>query len=160
MAELSEENINNLQGSEANLNTQTNYDEIETLIETLTKQKFELVDAKRYPEAEIIKNQIINLQAKLNKRKIVDLTSQHNNEIKMLEDKYNQEYTFFSEEWTEKFAKFEEETKAMEENMNHKHSKELEELDSLINSNTKSIKFSTQYQQLAIAEASLVKQQK
>jgi len=32
MAELSEENINNLQGSEANLNTQTNYDEIETKI--------------------------------------------------------------------------------------------------------------------------------
>ena len=160
MAELSEENINNVHGSETYLNTQTNYDELEIQIETLNKQKLELVDAKRYPEAEIIKNQIINLQAKLNKKKIVDLTSQHNNELKMLEDKYNQEYNFFNEEWTEKLAKFEEETKAMEDNMNQKQSKELEELENSINSSTKSIKFSTQYQQLAIAEASLVKQQK
>ena len=103
----------------------------------LNKQKLEFVESKRYPEAEVIKNQIADLQAKLNKRKKKNLTSQHQNEIKLLEDKYNQEVEAINNEWNEKFSKFEEDTKVTEDNMNQRHNKELSELENLINSANK-----------------------
>ena len=161
MAETVEENLaNNVHQSEPNIATQTNYDELEVQIETLNKHKQELVESKKYPEAEVIKNQIIDLQGKLNKRKKKDLTSQHQNEFKLLDEKYNQELVQFNGEWNEKFSKLDEESKSIEEIMNQRHSKEMGDLENLINSSNKNIKFSTQYQQLCIGEESLVKQQK
>ena len=160
MTENFEENQKEILNSEANLVTQTNYEEIENQVELLNKQKLEFVESKRYPEAEVIKNQIADLQAKLNKRKKKNLTSQHQNEIKLLEDKYNQEVEAINNEWNEKFSKFEEETKVTEDNMNQRHNKELSELENLINSANKNIKFSSQFLQYCISEESLVKQQK
>ena len=160
MTENFEENQKEILNSEANLVTQTNYEEIENQVELLNKQKLEFVESKRYPEAEVIKNQIADLQAKLNKRKKKNLTSQHQNEIKLLEDKYNQEVEAINNEWNEKFSKFEEDTKVTEDNMNQRHNKELSELENLINSANKNIKFSSQFLQYCISEESLVKQQK
>ena len=160
MTENFEENQKEILNSEANLVTQTNYEEIENQVELLNKQKLEFVESKRYPEAEVIKNQIADLQAKLNKRKKKNLTSQHLNEIKLLEDKYNQEVEAINNEWNEKFSKFEEDTKVTEDNMNQRHNKELSELENLINSANKNIKFSSQFLQYCISEESLVKQQK
>ena len=160
MTENFEENQKEILNSEANLVTQTNDEEIENQVELLNKQKLEFVESKRYPEAEVIKNQIADLQAKLNKRKKKNLTSQHQNEIKLLEDKYNQEVEAINNEWNEKFSKFEEDTKVTEDNMNQRHNKELSELENLINSANKNIKFSSQFLQYCISEESLVKQQK
>ena len=160
MSENGEVNANEILNSDGNLATQTNYDEIESQLEVLEKQKKEIVEAKRYPEAEILKNQIVTLQAKLNKRKKKELNNQHMNEIKLLEDKYNEEVEAFNSEWDDKFLKFEEETKANEEIMNQKHHKELLDLEKQINSSIKNIKFSSQYLQLCISEETLVKQQK
>jgi hypothetical protein len=44
--------------------------------------------------------------------------------------------------------------------MNQRHQKEMTDLETLIHSTNKNIKFSTQYQQLVIGEESLAKQQK
>jgi len=160
MTDNNYEDQQNLPQSDPNIITQTNYEELELQIELLSKQKQELVESKRYPEAELLKNQISDFQTKLNLRKKKDLTSQHQTELKLLEDKYNDEALSFNEEWNEKFRKLEEESKSIEEGINQRHVKETNDLTNLINGSNKNVKFSTKYLQLGLSEENLVKQQK
>lgn len=115
----------------------------------------------RYDDAEIIKNKIEQLKKTIAKKKKKELHLQHHNEMENLENSYKKEIEDFNGEWDVKFKEFEERSKMMEDSLNHKHAKEMEELYTFLEQKLpKNVKFSREYLELKGQEESLVKQQR
>lgn len=115
----------------------------------------------RYDDAEVLKNKIEQLKKQIAKKKKKELNYQHSSEMENLENSYKKEIEEFHSEWDMKFKEFEDRSKAMEDTLNQKHSKEMEELYTFLEQKLpKNVKFSREYLELKNQEETLVKQQR
>jgi hypothetical protein len=131
------------------------------LREQLQKEKEFLASEGRYLEAENIRQRINEIKSLLSGQKKKDLSVQHIEEIKILENTYNRELYEFNEFWEKKIDLFNEKAKANEETLALKQRKELEELISTLEQKLpKTVKFSKEYLDLKQSEFNLVKQER
>jgi len=119
-----------------------------------------LANEGKYLEADKIKSAINELKNTSSGKFKKDVSSQHELEMKNLDDSYNYEISTFNKKWEEIFNDFNYKFKKMEENLSNKHKLELEEL--LLNLDVKlpkQVKFSREYLELRTSEYNLVKQE-
>ena len=82
-------------------------------------------------------------------------------EMENLEQAYKREVEEYNNDWDMKFQDLEERSKALEENLKEKHSKEMEELYIYLEQKLpKNVKYSREYLSLKNQEENLVKQQR
>ncbi len=115
----------------------------------------------RYLEAEQIRVKIVELSAEMKGNHKRDLNTQHFYESKTLEENYNKELMEINSTWEKRIEEFEQNAKGLEQSLNGKHEKEMEEsIINLDNKISKIVKFSREYLQLKQSEQLLVKQEK
>jgi len=127
----------------------------------LEADKSESVKMGNYEEADMSKNKIEELKKALIVAKKKELYTQHQNELESLDFSYKSEIKGFNSEWDNKFRDLEEKSKILEEQLNEKHLKEMEDLYNFLEQKLpKIVKYSKKYLDLKNQEDNLVKLQR
>jgi hypothetical protein len=108
-----------------------------------------------------VKQKINELKNNINGQKKKDLTSQHAEEMRNLEESFNNEFIKCNEEYEEKFQKFQQNASTSEGNLEAKHKRDMEALiEELEQKLPRVVKFSREYLDLKQSEMALVKQER
>ncbi len=125
----------------------------------MTIEKETLASEGRYLEAERIKKKLNEIKNHLTSQKKINLNSQHDSELQLLEESYLNEIFSFNQEWDQKLNLFNQSAKELELEINQRHEQELEvfikkEEEKL----PKIVKFSPECLNIKKIESQLVKQ--
>ena len=109
----------------------------------------------------MLKNKIDELKKNLAIKKKKELEFQHMNEMENLENAYKREVEESGNKWDSRFSELEDRSKKLDEVINEKHQKEMDELYNFLEEKLpKNVKFSKEYLDLKIQEENLAKQQR
>ena len=104
---------------------------------------------------------IEELKKSLQLKKKRDLEFQHLSEMENLEGAYKREIEEYNNDWDAKFQDLEDRSKALEEGLKEKHSKEMDELYNFLEQKLpKNVKYSREYLSLRNQEENLCKLQR
>lgn len=132
--------------------------EIIAYLEKLELEKAESIKASNYDYTEQINQKITEMKKSLVAEKKKQLMEQHNIEIQSLDNAYKNELDEFNVAWDEKFKKLEEKSKNLEDSLNEKHNKQMNELYEYLEMKLpKNVKYSKTYLDTKNQEENLVK---
>lgn len=127
----------------------------------LDKEREEAVKHENYEEAEFTRTKIDQLKTiqKSNTRK--ELNGKHRAEFENLETQYRRDYHDLEENFNSKFLELENKSHQLEDQLNIRHAKEMEELYNYLDMKLpKNVKYSSEYIRLKNQEHKLASQQK
>ena len=135
--------------------------EIMKFIEKLELEKTKSLQDENYFYTEELKYKIEEMKKKLSEERRKQLLIQHDIEVDSLNSSYKQELNEFNSIWDEKLKNLEEKSKKLEENLNLKHTQQMNELyDFLEQKLPKKVKFSKAYFETKCQQEKLLKIQK
>lgn len=142
--------------------TSDNIPDISEYLQFLNIEKLKLADEGRYVEAEQLKRKIQNLKNQIDNTTLKNIESQHEIEMRFLQEECDKELGEFQSWWDSKFSDFEQKAKLEENVTNENHSNEMKELLQYIEEVLPKVyflKYSKEYLDLRQIEFNMKKQE-
>jgi hypothetical protein len=142
--------------------TSDNIPDISEYLNLLNNEKLKLADEGRYVEAEQVKRKIQEIKRQIDNTTSKNIESQHEIEMRFLQEECDKELGDFQSWWDNKFSDFGQKSKMEEDVLNENHSNEMKELLQYIEEVLPKIyflKYSKEYLDLRQIEYNMKKQE-